>query len=68
MDEEIFNMLSKEQKIRLSSDFRKTIHSGEMIFSNESDVKKLSLEDQKFQLLKERDKLLEKLATKKANE
>lgn len=61
MNEEKFNSLSKEEQVRLSSDFRKTVHDGEIVFVDDENVKSLTPQEAKEQLLKQRNELLASL-------
>ncbi len=61
MNEEKFNSLSKEEQVRLSSDFRKTVHDGEIVFVDDENAKSLTPQETKEQLLKKRNELLTSL-------
>lgn len=61
MNEEKFSSLSKEEQMRLSSDFRKTVHDGEIIFVDDENAKSLTPQEAKEELLKQRDELLASL-------
>lgn len=61
MNEEKFNSLSKEEQMRLSSDFRKTVHDGEIVFVDDENAKSLTPQEAKVQLLKQRNELLASL-------
>lgn len=61
MNEEKFNSLSKEEQVRLSSEFRKTVHDGEIVFVDDENAKSLTPQEAKEQLLKQRNELLASL-------
>lgn len=61
MNEEKFNSLSKEEQVRLSSNFRKTVHDGEIVFVDAENAKSLTPQEAKEQLLKQRNELLASL-------
>lgn len=58
MNEEEFNRLSKEEQRHLSSEYRKTVHDGEIVFLEEKDAKSLTKQEAREQLLKKRNELL----------
>lgn len=58
MDERKFYSLSKEEQASLSSDFRKTVHDGEIVFIDDKTAKSLTAEEAKEQLLNQRNELL----------
>ncbi len=61
MNAENFNKLSKEEQMRLSSEFRKTVHDGEIVFIYDKNAKSLTPQEAKEQLLRQRNELLESL-------
>ena len=63
-----FNKLSKEEQRHLSSEFRKTVHDGEIVFLNDKNAKSLTPQEAKEQLLKQRDELLASLGFQIPNE
>lgn len=68
MNEEKFNSLSKEEQMRLASDFRKTVHDGEIFFVDVENAKSLTPQEAKEQLLKQRNELLESLGFATSND
>ena len=68
MNEEKFNKLSKEEQARLASDFRKTVHEGEIVFINDGNSRSLTEEEAAEQLLRQRDELLKLLGSTAPNE
>lgn len=61
MNKENFDNFSKEEQIKLSSDFRKTVHDGEILFENDKSTKSLTPEEVKEKLLYRRNELLKTL-------
>lgn len=61
MNKEEYDKLSKEEQMRLSSDFRKTVHDGEIVFIDDENAKSLTPQEAKEQLLKQRNELLKSL-------
>jgi len=61
MNEEEFNKLSKEEQMHLSSEFRKTVHDGEIVFVDDENTKNLTTQEVREQLLKKRNELLASL-------
>lgn len=58
MNREELNKLSEDQRKDLASDYRKTVHDGEIVFSNNRNEKSLTPEEAKEVLLRQRDKIL----------
>lgn len=61
MNSEELNKLSDAQKKDLASDYRKTVHKGEIVFSNDRNEKSLTTSEAKEVLLRQRDKILASL-------
>ena len=67
MNKEEFYKLSEEEQRRLSSEFRKTVHEGEIVFIYDEDSKSLTPEEVREKLIKQRNELLDSLGFSKNN-
>jgi len=61
MNEKKNNSLSKEEQLHFYSEFRKTVHDGEIVFVDDENAKSLTPQEAKEQLLKQRNELLASL-------
>ena len=58
MNEKQFKSLSEKEQAHLSSEFRKTVHDGEIIFLDDKNAKSLTALEAKELLIKQRNELL----------
>ena len=59
--EKKYNELSEEEQRHVSSEFRKTAHDGEFVFSDDKNARSLTPQEAKEELIKKRNALLAKL-------
>ena len=61
LNEKKFRTLSQEEQNHISSDYRKTVHEGEIVFVDEKSAKAMTPQEIEQKLLRERDELLKTL-------